>query len=151
MGRRDHVTSTVPGIEPWILTWAMGIWLQSHRNLEQKGILMTDWRLFDWQLNRLDRGEWTTRQLSLPRRRREYLFCSKDLAPGVCTKWLSRNPSSPCQHCIFWFTAEAFCVEHGNICHAFCPNVISTAFCSISSQGKHTPPNLEKHPNFPLW
>lgn len=70
--------------------------------------------------------------------------------PGAGTERLSRNPSCPCQDCIFWFHYSGFCMEQENSCYVFCANVISTAFC-VKFLPKESILYLgwESTPNFP--
>lgn len=84
--KKKHIISTVPGTERWTLSCTINIWWRTCRHLKLKGTLIADGRLFDWKLNRLEAWEWTTEQLSLPRRRREHLCCS-EIWPQVSLHW----------------------------------------------------------------
>lgn len=139
----------VPRIVPWIFSSLMNILWQSHEFRAERNL--DDWLRIDWKLNPWYPGEWATKQLSLACRRGNTSFSFRELAPGVYTGWLSRNPAVPAKTTFSGLTTKAFCMEQQNICNAFCPNVFSTAFRNIPFQGNHITVWLGKHPKFPLW
>lgn len=127
VGGRGHITSTVPGMEPWKTICTMNIWWQTAEVSSWKGPW---WLTGGWTKNWTvcDAGERPREQRSLARSR-EYLCCSKDLAPVPVRNGFPGTPAGHAKTAFSGFTTQAFCMEQENICCIFRANVISTAFC----------------------